>query len=224
MSPLVLDHPLVADRLTRLRDERADQAQFRALVAEVSEFVAYEACRDLPTRSAKMRTPMGDASGRRLVEPGPLVVPILRAGLGMLDAVLGVLATGDAAPLGLRRDERTLTAVVYCDTVPVQLDGRTVIVCDPMLATGGSMAYACSLAAARGAGAIVALALIAAPEGLARVAAEAPDARVVVAAVDERLDDRGFIVPGLGDAGDRLYGPPAPVSGAVAVSGDIRRG
>jgi uracil phosphoribosyltransferase len=210
MSLLVLDHPLVADRLARLRDETTDRTQFRVLVGELSGILAYEACRALPTRIAPIQTPMGSTAGRRLLEPGPVVVPILRAGLGMLDSVLQVLASGDAAPLGLRRNEHTLEASVYCDTVPQDLGGRTVVVCDPMLATGGSMAYACNVAAARGAGEIIALSLIAAPEGLARVAAEVPEARVAVAAVDERLDDRGFILPGLGDAGDRLYGPPAP--------------
>ena len=211
MSLLVLDHPLIADRMTRLRDEETDRAQFRALVAEISGILTYEACRALPTELTPIKTPMGSTSGRRLVGPGPVVVPILRAGLGMLDAVLTTLASGDAAPLGLRRNERTLVASVYTDTVPHDLHGRIVVVCDPMLATGGSMAYACKLAVERGAGEIIALSLIAAPEGLARVAAEAPQARVAVAAVDERLDERGFIVPGLGDAGDRLYGPPAKV-------------
>jgi uracil phosphoribosyltransferase len=210
MSLLVLDHPLIADRMTRLREESTDRAQFRALVAEISGILTYEACRALPTRLTAIRTPMGSTSGRRLHGPGPVVVPILRAGLGMLDAVLSTLASGDAAPLGLRRNERTLVASVYADTVPHDLRGMTVVVCDPMLATGGSMAFACNLAAERGAGEIIALSLIAAPEGLARVATEAPQARVAVAAVDERLDERGFIVPGLGDAGDRLYGPPAP--------------
>lgn len=209
MSLLVLDHPLIADRMSRLRNEATDRAQFRALVAEISGILAYEACRALPTQVTPLLTPMGSTSGLRLAGPGPVVVPILRAGLGMLDAVLGMLASGDAAPLGLRRNERTLVASVYTDTVPQDLRGRTVVVCDPMLATGGSMAYACKLAADRGADDIIALSLIAAPEGLARVAAESPQARVVVAAVDERLDERGFIVPGLGDAGDRLYGPPA---------------
>jgi uracil phosphoribosyltransferase len=213
MSVLVLDHPLVADRMTRLRDKTTDRAQFRALVAEISGILTYEACRALPTTVVPLETPMGSTSGQRLAGPGPIVVPILRAGLGMLDAVLSTLASGDAAPLGLRRNERTLVASVYTDTVPQDLGGRTVVVCDPMLATGGSMAYACRLAADRGAGEILALSLIAAPEGLARVAAEAPEARVAVAAVDERLDGRGFIVPGLGDAGDRLYGPPAVVEG-----------
>ncbi|HZQ59331.1 MAG TPA: uracil phosphoribosyltransferase [Acidimicrobiales bacterium] len=214
MPEFVLDHPLVADRVARLRDERTDRPQFRSLVADLAGFLAYEACRDLATRAVTVRTPLSDAAGRRVADPGPLVVPVLRAGLGMLDAVLHVLATGDAAPLGLRRDERTLEAVVYCDTVPSDLAGRTVIVCDPMLATGGSLSFACNLAAARGAGTVMALALLAAPEGLARIARDAPHALVAVAAVDDRLDDRGYIVPGLGDAGDRLYGPPAPITGA----------
>ncbi len=213
MPELVLDHPVVADRLARLRDQATDRPQFRALVADLAAFLAYEACRDVASRPVTVRTPIAEATGRRVSDPGPLVVPILRAGLGMLDAVLHVLATGDAAPLGLRRDERTLEAVVYCDTMPHDLAGRTVIVCDPMLATGGSLAFACNLARARGAGEVVALALLAAPEGLARMAREAPYARVAVAAVDERLDTRGYIIPGLGDAGDRLYGPPAPVVG-----------
>jgi uracil phosphoribosyltransferase len=208
--PFVLDHSLVSDRMARLRAETADRAEFRALVAEVSTMLVYEASRRLELRPVPVRTPLGETTGHRLVEPGPVVVPILRAGLGMLDAVLSTLATGDTALLGLRRDERTLVASVYCDTVPRDLEGRDVIVCDPMLATGGSLAFACNLAASRGAGHVLALALIAAPEGLARMEAEAPHASIVVAALDERLDERGFIFPGLGDAGDRLFGPPTP--------------
>jgi len=208
MEPLVLDHPLVADRVARLRAETADRAQFRALVAEVSAMLAYEASRDMAVRTVTVRTPLTETTAVRVVEPGPLVIPVLRAGLGMLDAVLGTLATGDTALLGLRRDERTLAASVYCDTIPAQLHGRPVIVCDPMLATGGSMAFACNLAVERGAGTVTALALLAAPEGLERMARDAPRARIVVAALDERLNDRGFILPGLGDAGDRLFGPP----------------
>ena len=206
----VVHHPLVTHRLTELRSADTGPERFRALVGELAAMLAYEAARVLPSRPTEVITPMGVAAGGRLASPEPLVVPVLRAGLSMLDATLGVIPTAEVALLGLRRDERTLTPSLYCDSVPPDLGGRDVFVLDPMLATGGSLSFACSHLRARGAGRVLALCLVAAPEGLGRVTADGVGTEVWTAAVDDGLNDVGYIVPGLGDAGDRLYGPLAP--------------
>ena len=202
----VVDHPLVAHRVAELRATDTAPDRFRTLVGEIAGILAYEASRALETEPVTVETPLGDAEGRRLRDKQPLVVPVLRAGLGMLDATLSMVPNAGVALLGLRRDEQTLEPSVYCDTVPRELDGRDVFVLDPMLATGGSLALACERVAARGAGPVHALCIVAAPEGAARVAAAAPHAEVWAAALDPGLNDVGYIVPGLGDAGDRLYG------------------
>jgi uracil phosphoribosyltransferase len=203
----VLDHPTVATLVAELRDERTGSDRFRVLVGEVSRWVAYEALRDLETEEVALTTPVGPATGRRIVG-GVLIVPVLRAGLGMVDGVQHVVPGAAVAHLGMRRNEETLVASTYLDGVPSDLTGRRVVVCDPMVATGGSIVQACELVAARGASRIDALGVIASRPGVERVHAALPQVRLVCAALDDRLDERGYIVPGLGDAGDRLFGPP----------------
>jgi uracil phosphoribosyltransferase len=205
---VVVDHPLVADRLMLLRDRRTDNAAFRRLTAEVSGLVAYEALRDLETEPTTVPTPVADrAPGRRIAET-PLLVPVLRAGLGMAPAIAAMFPV-EVAQVGLRRDEATLRPSLYLDALPASLEGRRVVVCDPMLATGGTLVQVCDLVVARGAGAVVVLCLLASLPGLRRFRAAHAGVPVACAAVDTNLDDRGYIVPGLGDAGDRLFGPPA---------------
>jgi uracil phosphoribosyltransferase len=207
MPLTVIDHPLVADRVLTLRDHRTPSVDFRRVAREVASFLVYEATRDLPTEAAEVTTPLGlVATGERPSVPGPLVVPILRAGLGLLDGVLGALPDAEVGVIGLKRDEATHRPLAYLERLPDDLEGRHAYIVDPMLATGGSLATACGMLQARGAGPITALCLIAAPEGVERVHAQAPDARIFTAALDERLNEHAFIVPGLGDAGDRLYG------------------
>jgi uracil phosphoribosyltransferase len=200
-------HPIVAHRLGRLRDASTPSDQFRVLARELSIFVAYEAFRDLPTTAQAITTPMGPTDSQ-VVQDRLLVVPILRAGLGMVEGVQSVVPETEVAHLGMRRDETTLTAVTYLDGLPEDLSGRRVAVCDPMLATGGSLIEAISLVTARGAARVDALCLLASRPGLARFHQAFPDVRVTCVAVDDRLNERGFILPGLGDAGDRLFGPP----------------
>ncbi|MGH9110659.1 MAG: uracil phosphoribosyltransferase [Acidimicrobiales bacterium] len=204
---LVLDHPVVADRLSRLRDAGTGSAEFRQVVHDLSLLVAYEALRDLSTGECRVETPVATASCRRIDET-VLLVPVLRAGLGMVPAVQGLLPRTEVAHVGLRRDEATLEAEVYLDRLPGDLRGRRVVICDPMLATGGSLSRVCSLVVARGAGQVQALCLIASAPGLRTLGAAHPGVPVACAAVDPELDGHGFIVPGLGDAGDRLFGPP----------------
>jgi uracil phosphoribosyltransferase len=203
----VVDHPAVAQRLGQLRDEGTGRDLFRRLMAEISMFLAYEALADLGTAAHSVRTPVGPASGVRIDEE-VLVVPILRAGLGMVPGVQQVAPNCEVAHLGLKRNEETLDAVCYLDGLPADLSGRRAVVCDPMLATGGSLAQACRLIAGRGAPRITALCLVASEPGLRSFAAQMPGVGVVCAAVDAALDRRGYIIPGLGDAGDRLFGPP----------------
>ena len=202
----VVLHPLVADRLLALRASSTGPAEFRRLASEIARFLAYEATRDLTTSPATVDSPLGPAPGRRLAEPLPIVVPILRAGLGLADAILAAVGGGDMAVVGVRRDEATLQPHLYCATLPASLDGRPALICDPMLATGGSAALTVELLAERGAGPITLVVLVAAPEGIDRVDQLGVDVRIVCAAVDDRLDERGYINPGLGDAGDRLFG------------------
>lgn len=207
MATHVIDHPLAAHRLAELRATSTGPERFRRLLEELASMLAFEATRQLPTEAVTVDTPLGPADGHRLAGPTPLVVPILRAGLGMLDATIRMVPTATVALLGMRRDHETLQPRLYADTIPARIDGTTVFLLDPMLATGGSIAAACRIVGERGAARTVVLSIVAAPEGLAHLAAEAPDVAVWVAAVDPRLDDAGYIRPGLGDAGDRLFGP-----------------
>ena len=205
---IVLDHPLVADRVAALRDPTTGGADFRRLVREVAGSLAYEATRTLATEPVTVRTALGlDAPGRRVRAPGPVVVPILRAGLGMLDGVLGALPNAEVGVIGLRRDEATFDPVVYAEKLRDDLSGREAFVIDPMLATGGSLVAACEMLQARGVAHITALTLLAAPEGVALVEQRCPGLTILTAALDDGLNERAFIVPGLGDAGDRLFGP-----------------
>jgi len=198
-------HPLAAEKLTRMRDATTGREPFRLLLDELSSFLVYEALRDLPTSAVEVTTPVGVAPGVQLQEP-PLVVPVLRAGLGMLAPALRLLPNAGVGFVGLRRNEMTFEPDPYLTTVPDRLDGRPALVLDPMLATGGSMAHTCQLLAAHGAGRLTVVCVLAAPEGVARLADTGLDIHVVTGAIDERLNDQAYIVPGLGDAGDRLYG------------------
>ena len=210
MRTLVVDHPLVAHKLTALRDQRTDSPTFRRLADELVTLLAYEATRDVRVTDVDVVTPVAHARGVRLTHPRPLVVPVLRAGLGMLDGMTRLLPTAEVGFLGLVRNEETLVPTTYATRLPDSLDGRQVYVLDPMLATGGTLAAVISLLIERGADQVTAICLLAAPEGIARVEKSFADAAVpvsvVTAGVDEGLNDVGYIVPGLGDAGDRLYG------------------
>jgi len=202
----VVDHPLVSDRVARLRATSTASAEFRRVTAELSTFLAYEAARTLPVEETTVPTPLGvDAAARTLPERTPLLVPILRAGLGLLDGVLAAIPAAEVGLVGLARDEETHEPTPYCLRLPAELP-TSAFVLDPMLATGGSMAWTCQLLRGRGVRDITALCLLAAPEGVRRVSDELPDVHIVTAALDEGLNDDAFIVPGLGDAGDRLYG------------------
>ena len=205
----VVDHPLVAHKLTVLRDSTTDSPTFRRLADELVTLLAYEATRGVRVEPAEIVTPVAPTTGVHLSAPKPLVVPILRAGLGMLDGMTRLVPTAEVGFLGMIRDEATLQASTYANRLPDDLSGRQVFLLDPMLATGGTLAAAMRFVFDRGAQDVVAICLLAAPEGVAAIEAafgtEAP-VTIVVAAVDERLNEHGYIVPGLGDAGDRLYG------------------
>jgi uracil phosphoribosyltransferase len=204
----VVDHPVVAHRLAALRQPTTDSATFRQLTGEISALVAYEALRDLRTAEEWIDTPVArHVPATRVVET-VLLVPVLRAGLGMVPAVQGLLPRSEVAHVGLRRDEKTLRSDVYLNRLPRDLSGRRVVVCDPMLATGGSLAQVCDMVTERGAAEVTVLCLIASAPGRQHLAERHPAVPVACAALDPELDHRGFIVPGLGDAGDRLFGPP----------------
>ncbi|MCD0453232.1 uracil phosphoribosyltransferase [Actinocorallia sp. API 0066] len=209
MEILAVDHPLVAHKLTALRDVNTDSPTFRRLADELVTLLAYEATRDVRVSEVTVDTPLRAARGVRLTRPAPLVVPILRAGLGMLDGMTRLIPTAEVGFLGMVRDEDSLKAQTYATRLPDDLSGRQCYVLDPMLATGGTLVAAIQLLFDRGARDVTAITLLAAPEGLAVVEqafpAETP-IRIVTAAVDERLNENGYIIPGLGDAGDRLYG------------------
>ncbi|MDH6576271.1 uracil phosphoribosyltransferase [Kitasatospora sp. MAP5-34] len=204
----VVDHPLVAHKLSTLRDERTDSPTFRRLTDELVTLLAYEATRDVRTDQVEITTPVAVTTGTRLSYPRPLVVPILRAGLGMLDGMTRLLPTAEVGFLGMVRNEETLEASTYATRMPDDLSGRQVYVLDPMLATGGTLIAAIRMLIERGATDVTAVVLLAAPEGVAVLEKELAGlpVTVVTAAVDERLNENGYIVPGLGDAGDRLYG------------------
>jgi uracil phosphoribosyltransferase len=211
MQTTVADHPLIAHKLTALRDISTDTPAFRRLSFELTTLLGYEATRNIRVEPVQVQTPVGPANGVRLARPVPLIVPILRAGIGMLDGLSALLPQADIGFVGLVRDEETLAASTYATRLPDDLAGRDAIVLDPMLATGGSMETVVRMLLSRGAATVTAICLLAAPEGLARLdAAFADDAsapvHVVTGSVDTQLNDKGYIVPGLGDAGDRLFG------------------
>lgn len=207
--PIVLEvhHPLVAHRLAVLRDVGTDNGQFRCCLAELSEMLVYEATRTLHTEVVTVTTPLAPAAGRRVSRP-PRLVPVLRAGLGMLEGALRLLPDAEVGFVGLKRNEATLQPDSYLTALPADLGGAEVLVLDPMLATGGSLVRTLELLGEIGAGPVTVLCVLAAPEGLARLdAAGFGSVQVVTASVDERLNEVGYIVPGLGDAGDRQFGP-----------------
>ncbi|WP_026874239.1 uracil phosphoribosyltransferase [Jiangella gansuensis] len=210
MRLLAVDHPLVAHKLTVLRNARTDSPTFRRLADELVTLLAYEATRDARVAEVHIETPVTATVGVKLSSPKPLIVPILRAGLGMLDGMARLLPTAEVGFLGMIRDEDTLQATTYATRLPDDLTGRQCYVLDPMLATGGTLAAAVRFLVERGADDITAVCLLAAPEGVEYLERETSQlgvpVTVVTAAVDERLNEKGYIVPGLGDAGDRLYG------------------
>jgi uracil phosphoribosyltransferase len=207
-TPLIVKHPIVADKVRQIRDETTSNADFLRLSGEISRFVAYEAFRDIPVTPTTVDTPVVKGAPAVRIEKQYVIVPILRAGLGMTPAVQEVLPRHRVCLVGLRRNEETLQPDVYLDGLPEDLEGAPVVLCDPMLATGGSLVCVLDMLRARGAGEITVLCLIAAQPGIDHVAAHHPDVQIVAAALDASLTDIGYITPGLGDAGDRLFGPP----------------
>lgn len=205
MQTLVVDHPLARARLTTMRDARTDNAVFRAALRELTLMLVYEATRELAVVTSTIMTPVARTVGTALADP-PLLVPVLRAGIGMAEAAFGLLPEAQMGFVGLARDEQTFAPRAYLESLPENLTGRPVFVLDPMLATGGSMEHSCRLLTGRGASDITVLCALSAPEGLARLEASGLPLRVVTASIDERLNDSAYIVPGLGDAGDRQFG------------------
>ena len=204
----VADHPLITHKLTVLRDEQTPSPIFRALVEELVTLLAYEATRAVRTQAVTVTTPVAETQGLAISEPRPLVVPILRAGLGMLEGMTKLVPTAEVGFLGMVRDEETLQPTTYANRLPDDLSDRQCFVLDPMLATGGSLAAAIQYLFDRGAVDVTAICLLGAPEGVEHVRQrfEGREVTVVLGALDEKLNEQGYIVPGLGDAGDRLYG------------------
>jgi uracil phosphoribosyltransferase len=211
MRVTVVDHPVVAAKLGALRDSATPTPVFRRLVDDLVTLLAYEATRNLSVEPVTITTPLTTTIGVRLTSPPPLVVPVLRAGVGMLDGLIRLLPDAEVGFAGLVRDEKTAQPSWYAERLPEDAAGRGVFVLDPMLATGGTLVAVVEALLGRGAEAVTCVCLLAAPEGVARVQGAFPGDNValVVAAVDDRLDERSYIVPGLGDAGDRLFGSAA---------------
>jgi len=205
MDVRVVDHPLARARLSTMRDARTDNATFRAALRDLTLMLIYEATRDAPEVTAPLHTPVARTVGYRLAKP-PLLVPVLRAGLGMVDAAQALMPEAQTGFVGIARNEETHQPMPYMESLPESLAGRPVFVLDPMLATGGSMEHTIGLLVERGASDVTSICVLAAPEGIARLRESGLPVRVVTASVDERLNDSAYIVPGLGDAGDRLFG------------------
>ena len=210
MELLVIDHPLVTQKMSLLRDKNTPSPTFRQLVDELMTLLAYESTREVRIEEIEVETPLAKTTGVQLSKPRPLVVPILRAGLGMLEGIMRLMPTAEVGFVGMIRDEETLQAYTYAERLPKDLSGRQCYVLDPMLATGGTLAEAVKFLVGRGANHITCICLIAAPEGVELMRQLVDPIGVpctlVCAALDERLNDVGYILPGLGDAGDRLYG------------------
>ncbi len=201
----VLDHPLIVHKLSQMRSKDCNTRDFREYLDEIAELMAYEVCRDLPTRPISIETPVAACTGYELSKE-VVIVPILRAGIGLLDGIRRLVPTAKVGFIGMYRDEETLEAVEYFAKFPKNLEDAIVMIVDPMLATGGSARDAITQVKKRGAKSIKLVCLVAAPEGLKLVQENHPDVDIYLAALDERLDEHGYIVPGLGDAGDRIFG------------------
>lgn len=206
MDTHVVDHPLAASLLTTMRDERSSNPAFRAALRELTHMLIYEAIRDAEVEEFEVITPVAPARGVRLAKP-PLLVPVLRAGLGMVEQASSLIPQSQVGFVGMARDEQTHEPVPYLESLPADLAGIPVYVLDPMLATGGSMVRTLELLAERGATDITAVCVVAAPEGVTALAEAGLPVRLVTASIDEGLNDDAYIVPGLGDAGDRQFGP-----------------
>ncbi|WP_235831519.1 uracil phosphoribosyltransferase [Gordonia zhaorongruii] len=202
----VVDHPLTRAWLSVLRDAETDNQSFRTALARLSQLLVYEAFADVPVDDLEVTTPVGVAPGARIAVP-PLFVPVLRAGLGMLDPALAIVPDSRIGFVGVARDEETASPVEYLASLPADLSGQPVYLLDPMLATGGSLVHALDLLVRRGATDITAVCVVGAPEGVEALRRSGHRLRLTIAAIDEGLDERSFIVPGLGDAGDRQFGP-----------------
>ncbi|MDY6997919.1 MAG: uracil phosphoribosyltransferase [Actinomycetota bacterium] len=206
MDVRVVDHPLAAARLTTLRDERTDNAAFRAALRDLTMMLVYEATRELETDIIAVRTPLAETAGTRLAKP-PLLVPVLRAGLGMVEQAHALIPEARVGFVGVARNEDTHQPMPYLESLPEDLSAQPVMVLDPMLATGGSMVHTLELLYARDAVDITVICVVAAPEGIAALEKTAPEVRLITATIDAGLNDIAYIVPGLGDAGDRQFGP-----------------
>lgn len=210
MKVHVANHPLLTHKLTMLRDERTNSPTFRALTEEIVTLLAYEATREVRTVEVTVQTPVAKAKGVELAKPHPVVVPILRAGLGMLEGMTRLIPTAQVGFLGMIRDHDTLQPSTYANRLPEDLTGRQCFILDPMLATGGTLIAAINYLLERGATDIIAITILSSPEGIALLEKEYGGKNlsitIVTGALDEKLNEKGYIVPGLGDAGDRLYG------------------
>jgi len=204
----VADHPLITHKLTVLRDKNTPSPVFRQLVEELVTLLAYEATREVKTTEVTIETPVTKTTGRKLSKPRPIIIPILRAGLGMLEGIVKLLPTAEVGFLGIKRNEETLQPYTYANRLPDDLTGRQVFIIDPMLATGGTLIDSIDYVFEKGATDVTCICLLGAPEGVAAVEQHVGDrdVKIVLGALDEKLNELGYIVPGLGDAGDRLYG------------------
>ena len=202
----IMDHPLIQHKIGIIRKKQTSSKEFRELIGEIAMLMCYEACRDLPLESIKVETPIGPTVAKRLVGKKLAVVPILRAGLGMVEGMLTIIPSAKVGHIGLYRDPETLEPVEYYCKLPADISERDVIVVDPMFATGGSASAACTFLKQHGAKHIKLMCILGAPPAWEKMQKDHPDVDVYVAAMDPKLNDHGYIVPGLGDAGDRIFG------------------
>lgn len=202
----VMDHPLIAHKISYIRSENVGTKEFREVIGEIAQLMCYEATRDLKTRDVNIKTPVAETTGKVLTGRKPAIVPILRAGVGMVDGMLSLMPAAKVGHIGLYRDPKTLEPVEYYCKLPADCEEREVFVVDPMLATGGSSTAAIRMLKEKGVAHIRFLCIIAAPEGVERMQKEHPDVDIYIGALDEKLNEHGYIVPGLGDAGDRIFG------------------